>query len=282
MTATFPRNWAAFRSKTLIECVGGAEKNLSTSFSRGDADMSKRTFEEAERIELAVWDQLKNQDWLENLANKLSEMRWLLPKLSRYDRRFRQARSVLELGAGEGWASCVVKHLYPDLSVAASDISESAISGIDKWERIFESKVDAHFSCKSYEVPLPDNSVDLIFTFQAAHHFIRQMETLREAARLLRPDGVCMYLHEPSCQKYIHSVAKWRVNRKRPECPEDLLVLEEMGAVAGSVGFTLEVNYSTATVNRGVVEGLYYKGLSMAPALCGWLPCTADYIFTKS
>lgn len=93
--------------------------------------MTQRSIEETQQIELAVWDHLRNQDWLENLSNKLSEMRWLRPKFALYERRFRDAHSVLELGGGEGWASCLVKRLHPELSVAASDISDSAISGPD-------------------------------------------------------------------------------------------------------------------------------------------------------
>lgn len=241
-----------------------------------------KSVEEMQRIELALWDELRSQDWLGNLSNKLSELRWLMPKFSSYNRQFRDASAVLELGGGEGWASCVVKRLYPEIHVTASDISDSAISGIDKWERIFESTVDARFACKSYSVPLPDNSVDLIFSFQAAHHFHLHTETLREVARILKPGGVCMYLHEPSCRKYIYPLAKWRVNKKRPECPEDLLVFEDLGKAAANLGFRLEVIYSTTTVNRGVVEGVYYKMLSMFPVFCRLLPCTADFIFTKA
>jgi SAM-dependent methyltransferase len=241
-----------------------------------------RSIEEIQRVELALWDQLIDQeDWLDNLSNKLSELRWLQPKFALYGQKFRDARSVLELGGGEGWSSCVLKRLYPRLHVAASDISDSAISGIGKWERIFESTVDTRFACKSYSVPLPDSSVDIIFSFQAAHHFHLHAETLKEVARLLTPGGVCMYLHEPSCRKYIYPLAKWRVNRKRPECPEDLLIPEDMRRAATDLGFRLEVIYSTATVNRGVVEGVYYKILSLLPPLCQLLPCTADFIFTK-
>jgi SAM-dependent methyltransferase len=241
-----------------------------------------KSIEEIQTIELALWDELRDQDWLSNLSNKLSELRWLQPKFSFYDQKFRDAGTVLELGGGEGWASCVVKRLHPKLHVIASDISDSAISGIDKWERIFESTVDTRFACKSYSVPLPDSSVDVIFSFQAAHHFRLHAETLREAVRLLKPGGICMYLHEPSCRKYIYPLAKWRVNKKRPECPEDLLVLEDLRKAAATLGLSLEVVYSTTTVNRGVIEGLYYKVLSMFPALCRLLPCTADFIFTKA
>ena len=240
-----------------------------------------RSIEEIQNIELALWDELKHQDWLENLSNKLSELRWLLPKFYLYDRTFREARSILELGGGEGWASCVVKRRYPESNVSATDISESAISGIVRWERIFESRVDSRFSCKSYEVPLPDSSVDLIFTFQAAHHFCLQIETLKEVARILKPHGTCIYLHEPSCRRYIHPLAKWRVNKKRPECPEDVLCFEDLREAASKSGLQLQVNYSPSTVNRGVFEGVYYKVLSVAPVLCQWLPCTADFVFSK-
>lgn len=240
-----------------------------------------KSVEELQQIELAVWDDLKHQDWLENLSNKLSELRWLQPKLRAHDSQFRTAKTVLELGGGEGWASVVVKRLYPQAFVIASDISESAISGIDKWERIFEATVDQKLACKSYAVPLPDNSVDLIFTFQAAHHFVLQQESLAEAARLLRPGGACMYLNEPSCRRYIHPLAKWRVNRKRPECPEDVLVLEEMKRNAAEAGLQFQHRYSTETVNRGVIEGVYYKFLSTFPSFCNVLPCTADFVFAK-
>jgi ubiquinone/menaquinone biosynthesis C-methylase UbiE len=242
----------------------------------------QRTVEEIHQIENELWREFKKEDWLDNLANKMSEFQWLRPKFSVYDRKFREAQSVLELGGGEGWASCLAKRLYPGISIAASDISEYAISGIDKWEKLFESKVDNWFSCKSYEVPLPDSSVDLIFTFQAAHHFVLQMKTIQEVKRLLRPGGTCMYLNEPSCRRYLHPIAKWRVNKKRPDCPEDVLVFEEMREAAAAHGFRLEVNYTTSTFHRGVVEGVYYKALSMAPVFCRWLPCTADFIFTKA
>ena len=235
--------------------------------------------EELQSIELAVWDKLQHEDWLSNLSNKFSELRWLLPKLTAHEGKFHG--SILELGAGEGWASSVVKRMHPEALVIASDISPAAIGGIGKWEKIFEAKVDAQISCRSYSVPLPDSSVDLIFSFQAAHHFILQKETLHEVKRLLRPGGICMYLHEPSCREYIHPAAKWRVNHKRPECPEDLLVIERMKRIAQDLGFNIQIAYSTTTLNRCVVEGVYYKALSAFPFLCDWLPCTADFIFTK-
>ncbi|MGA8200010.1 MAG: hypothetical protein WB814_08100, partial [Candidatus Sulfotelmatobacter sp.] len=64
-------------------------------------------------------------------------------------------------------------------------------------------------------------------------------------------------------------------------CPEDVLCFERLKESAAKIGFRMEVNYSTPTINRGVVEGVYYKVLSAFPFLCRGLPCTADFIFSK-
>lgn len=60
------------------------------------------------------------------------------------------------------------------------------------------------------------------------------------------------------------------------------LLPDALRKAAASLGFRLDVNYRTATVNRGVVEGVSHQVLSRFPALCQWLPCTTDFIFTKA
>ena len=52
-------------------------------------------------------------DSLENLVNKFCEARIVLEKLGYQREDFAQAKSILEIGAGQGWASCIVKKIFP-------------------------------------------------------------------------------------------------------------------------------------------------------------------------
>ena len=50
-----------------------------------------QSVEEIQSVELALWEVHKNEDWLANLSNKLSELRWLMPKFTAYNQQFQGA-----------------------------------------------------------------------------------------------------------------------------------------------------------------------------------------------
>src|SRR3712207_4477406 len=93
--------------------------------------ISNMNIEEKEQIEIKFWKNspLENpeSDSIENLVGRLSEARVFLEKLAYYREYFDKTESILEIGAGQGWASCIVKKNFPDKKVIASDISEYAI-----------------------------------------------------------------------------------------------------------------------------------------------------------
>jgi SAM-dependent methyltransferase len=233
-----------------------------------------------ERREIEAWRNSIPGN-LGSIAYKFSESRIFLEKMGRYEARFRQAGVILEVGAGQGWASCMVKRLLPEATVFTSDISPYAVKGVEEWERILRVKLDGAFACKSYEIPLESESVDLIFCFEAAHHFVAQRRTLAEAHRILKPGGVCVYLHEPSCRPFLHKVAHRRVNRKRPEVPEDVLIYPRMERLAREAGFGVNLAFEPSLFNRQPAEVLYYALLRKLRALRYWLPCSVDYVFEK-
>jgi SAM-dependent methyltransferase len=187
----------------------------------------------------------------------------------------------LELGAGQGWASCLVKSLFPQTRVIATDVSEYAVQSVRKWERIFGVQVDEAKSAPSDDIPEVDESVDVVFCFAAAHHFGNDQATLAEIERVLVPAGVAHYFYEPACAQFLHRAAKWRVMRKRPEVPEDVLVYSRVLAEAREVGLTGEVAFYPSIAHRGRVETFYYAGLSVLPPLRRVLPCTANFTFRK-
>jgi len=241
--------------------------------------------DDKERQEILFWkndpDEHPDADSLSPLIDKIRDTSLLLACLDRHDDGFRDAQDILELGAGQGWASCVVKRRYPQATVTATDISPYALASIPKWERVFDTHVDHTYACRSYEIDEPDASLDCIFCFAAAHHFIAHRRTLKEIHRVLRPNGHCYYFYEPSCRKSLHALARWRVNQKRPEVPEDVLIYSKLQALAAEAGLTSTLDFFPSTEKRGGFETLYFSALGALPALQRLLPCTINYRFQK-
>jgi SAM-dependent methyltransferase len=241
---------------------------------------------ERQQIEISYWKNSETEspdsDSPLVLINKMSEAAVLYECIDRHRDLFRQSSTILELGAGQGWASCLVKKLFPGKTVQASDISPWAIASVSKWERIFQVRLDRTFACTSYEIPVPDASVDLIFVFAAAHHFAAHRKTLAEIRRVLKPGGTCLYLYEPACPRVFYRPAVWRVNRKRPDVPEDVLITTKITHLAEEAGLRCQVAYYTGTKSRGGIETIYYYVIGKMPFLWPLVPCTANFRFTKT
>jgi SAM-dependent methyltransferase len=218
------------------------------------------------------------------LVHKMSEGLVLLEGIDRHRDRFEQAGAVLELGGGQGWGACLVKSLF-DGAVVGSDISAEAIASVPAWEHVTKVTLDRTVACPSFDVPLSDGSFDLVFTFQAAHHFGAHRRTLAEAWRLLKPGGAVLYLQEPTAPDWIYSRAIARANRKRAgyghDVVEDVLIPNRLLDVGRSLGFAATVRYAPTVTLRGRREFLYYLALGKARRLQRWLPCTADFVFEK-
>lgn len=242
--------------------------------------------QEKEQIEIDFWKNSlhENQDnfSIYNIVNKLSEAKVFLEKIEKYKQFFVASSTILEIGAGQGWASCILKKLFTDKKIITSDISEHAIASIKHWESLFGVAVDQKVVCKSYSIPLQDNSVDMVFCFQSAHHFVKHKETLAEIHRVLKSGGYALYLHEPSCRKYIYTLARKRVNAKRPNVPEDVLVYKEIVNFSKETGFDkANLMFAPTLLNRGPLETIYFYILKKLPFLQHLLPTSIDYLFKK-
>jgi len=245
---------------------------------------TEMTVEQKEQIELDYWRSSPTErpgaDSLDNLLNKLDDSRRFLETLAAHRARFERANVVLELGGGQGWAACLVKRLYPRAHVTLSDLSAEAIASRDIWERVFGVALDGAIPSRSYEVPLPDASVDLVFTFAAAHHFLAHGRTLREMRRILRPGGSCLYLYEPSCHAWMYGLAVRRVNAIRPDLPEDVIVYHRLVELGRSLGFAVTLRSDLSSHGRGPLKRAYFSALRLVPLLQTLLPCTRDFVFT--
>lgn len=241
--------------------------------------------EKKQSIEIDYWrtslHESPESDSIHNLVNKMSDAVVFLDCLSRFVNEENGSGKVLELGGGQGWASCVYKRLFPGARVTTTDISEFAIRSAHKWERLLNVSLDRSYACTSYATKEADSSIDLVFTFAAAHHFLRHKATLREIARILKPGGQALYLYEPATARILYRAAVWRVNRNRPDVPEDVLSTAHLLELAREQGLQARVEYYPSALKRGPVETLYYWILRCLPLLQSTLPCTANFVFTK-
>ena len=248
--------------------------------------MKTSELEVRQKIEIDFWrdseDESPEADSIHNVINKISEAGVFLDCLNRHqDKLISSNGRVLELGGGQGWASCIYKRMFPGAHVTATDISKYAVMSLPKWERLFEVKVDSSYACTSYEIHERDASLDLIFCFAAGHHFLAHRRTLREVSRVLKPGRRAIYFYEPATPRYLSSLAYWRVNRKRPEVPEDVLIPSKLRKLAQEVALDMSVDYYPTLIKRGPSEILYFFILGRIPLLQRLLPCSVNFIFTK-
>ncbi|HXW69967.1 MAG TPA: class I SAM-dependent methyltransferase [Methylocella sp.] len=236
-------------------------------------------------IEIDFWRDSKTEspqsNSIRNLTSKFSDAGIFLDCVEKYRDRLPEEGRVLELGGGQCWASCVYKRVFPNCSVIGTDISPFAVQSAPKWEKMLEVKLANAYACKSYEIEEDDASLDLIFCYSAAHHFLAHKRTLAEFKRVLKPGASTFYFFEPTSPSYLYSLAYKRVNRKRPEVPEDVLVPSKLRAIAGDLGLGFELDFYPSYKGRGATATAYYLILARVPFLQALLPCTANFIFTK-
>lgn len=241
--------------------------------------------EDRESLERDYWRDSPTErpgvDSLLNLLNKFADARRFNRSLERHCKVFEGRRDIVELGGGQGWASCIVKRVHPSAQVTLTDLSEDAIASLPVWERVFATRIDRRMACRSAEIPLEDESIDLAFCFAAAHHFPNHRATFRELRRVLRSGGACVYFYEPTCPAWLHPIAVRRVNAIRRDIPEDVIVPQRICATAAEEGFAATATPDVEPLDRAGSKALYYATLRALPFLQHVMPVTRDFVFMK-
>lgn len=239
---------------------------------------------EKEKVEIDFWKNSESESpenfTTYNLLNKIGEAKFFYEIIQGYKEIFRNSPKILELGAGQGWASCIIKKEFGQ-ELITSDISEYAVQSIKYWEGIFNVKIDHSLACTSYEIPLEDESIDLVFCFAAAHHFVKHKRSFQEINRILKPGGHCLYLYEPSCLPYLYRWQYKRVNRIRTEVPEDVLIYNRILKIARNCGFKARIDFFPIARSSSFLVTNYYFLLRSIPLLARLLPCNANFVFQK-
>lgn len=242
---------------------------------------------EKEQIEIDYWKDSPSENSKQfsrgNFLNKTSEARQFNYKINRHKKVFKNKKNILELGAGQGWASCYLKKfVLPQSHFTVTDISIYAIESLKYWENVYDVKIQNKLACRSYEVPLRDQSFDLIFCYAAAHHFVKMDETIMECERLLIPGGQIIFLYEPTCSAWFYPLHYKYVNTAPHSTPEDVLIPKHIKRVAEKYDLEFVNFYDPHQVFiRSVMIHFYFKLLKTIPFLQRILPSSSDLIFTK-
>ncbi|MFF7730788.1 class I SAM-dependent methyltransferase [Streptomyces sp. NPDC008001] len=101
---------------------------------------------------------------------------------------------LVEVGFNTGLLSLHVAGKLPDLAVSGAEENQNLVDVAEDnltlavWAN---SAGDVEFEmAKLNRLPFPDDSADIVFSFSSLHRWRRPVETLKECARICKPDGI--------------------------------------------------------------------------------------------
>ena len=167
---------------------------------------------------------------VDEVQPRIAGLSYVLQQLNLFE-----GAKILDFGCGTGWLSRVLATMGLDL--VGVDVSENALrlarQFIARDPLADTLKVEfRHFD--SITLPLEDESVDRIVSFDAFHHVFDQERTLREMERVLRPGGIIVF-HEPGPH---HSLTPTAQSEMRDyDVIENDIDLRRIWGIAERLGF---------------------------------------------
>jgi SAM-dependent methyltransferase len=144
---------------------------------------------------------------------------------------------VVEFGSGTCWVSHFLNR-YGCKTISV-DVSPTALAlGRQMFERDQATRwplAPEFVPYDGHRIPLPDACCDKIVVIDAFHHIPNQRQILSEMVRILKPEGV-IGMSEPGVGHAASDASKHEVETYG--VLENELVIEDLGALAKSVGFT--------------------------------------------
>ncbi len=119
---------------------------------------------------------------------------------------------VLDLGCGSGWATRLVAKRFQPKKIIGIDISDEMVRRATAQSKEIPN-IEFHQGAAE-KIPLPDKSVDKIFSIESFYYWPDQMAGLKEAKRVLAPGGKLFILI--NLYKDNHYSLRWAEELKVP------------------------------------------------------------------
>ena len=139
---------------------------------------------------------LRTQTWNVHVVQRaLTDLERLLQANTRYP-------VMLDIGSGYGHALLELARRFNPEQLIALDADPDLPTQIQPVLKDCPCPVQL-LQGDAAAIPLPDQSVDLVFCHQTFHHLVDQEAAMREFFRVLKPGGVLLFAE--STKAYIHS-----------------------------------------------------------------------------
>jgi ubiquinone/menaquinone biosynthesis C-methylase UbiE len=110
--------------------------------------------------------------------------------------------TVLDVGCGQGKSFSLLKQRFHPTTMMGLDADQEILDRARA--QAMQDGVEVKLlQGNGAAIPLPDNSVDILFCHQTFHHLVEQEKAIAEFYRVLKPGG--MLLFAESTRAYIHS-----------------------------------------------------------------------------
>ncbi|HWY23522.1 MAG TPA: class I SAM-dependent methyltransferase [Nevskia sp.] len=141
---------------------------------------------------------------------------------------------IVDVGCGWGRSFELLQERFAPRTLIGIDVSEEMLKQSARTAAAKGIEVDLR-QANSARLPLPNQSVDLLFCHQTFHHLVDQEGALAEFRRVLKPGGVMLFAE--STRKYIHS---WIIRLLFRHPMEVQKTAEEYLAMVRGAGFEVE------------------------------------------
>jgi arsenite methyltransferase len=119
---------------------------------------------------------------------------------------------VLDLGCGSGWATRLVANRFKPKKIVGVDISDEMVRRATEQSKGIANIEFLHGAAE--KIPLPDRSIEKIFSIESFYYWPDQMTGLQEVKRVLAPGGKLFILI--NLYKDNHYSLRWAGELKVP------------------------------------------------------------------